>query len=82
MADDASQYHSQFGAEVKSAVVGEGNIIYNYYYSQDVKPTPNQAEEADASLPCPYRGLFHFGPGDAEYFFGRESFVETLVQAI
>jgi WD40 repeat protein len=81
MADDASQYDPQFEAEVKSVVVGERNIIYNYYYSQDIKAVPDSDEEADASLPCPYRGLFHFGPGDAEYFFGRESFVETIVQA-
>jgi len=82
MTDDTSQYHSQFKDEVKSVVVGEGNIIYNYYYSQDIKPAPDQVGEADVSLPCPYRGLFHFGPGDAAYFFGRETFVETLVQAV
>jgi len=82
MTDDVPQYHPQFKAEVKSVVVGEGNIIYNYYYSQHVKALPEPDGEADASLSCPYRSLFHFGPGDAEYFFGRESFVETLVQAI
>ena len=60
-----------------------GNVIYNYYYREEVKtPIDDTAESADVdSLPCPYRGLFHFGPGDAEYFFGRESFVEELVRA-
>ncbi len=84
MVDDPSQYHPQFAAEVKSAVVGEKNIIYNYfYYSQDIQAASGQAgaATADERLPCPYRGLFHFGPGDAEYFFGRDSFVKTLVQA-
>jgi Bacterial extracellular solute-binding proteins, family 3 len=60
-----------------------GNVIYNYYYREEVKTAvddPAVSAEAD-SLPCPYRGLFHFGPGDAEYFFGRESFVEELVRA-
>jgi hypothetical protein len=32
-------------------------------------------------LPCPYLDFYHFGPGDAKYFFGRESFVEKLVKA-
>jgi WD40 repeat protein len=56
-----------------------GTVIYNYYYREEID---NSAEAvADDRLPCPYRGLFHFGPGDAEYFFGRESFVEELVRA-
>jgi WD40 repeat protein len=60
-----------------------GNVIYNYYYREEVKTAiDDTAESAEADpLPCPYRGLFHFGPGDAEYFFGRESFVEELVRA-
>jgi hypothetical protein len=50
-----------------------GNVIYNYYYREEVKTKIDEtaaSAEAD-SLPCPYRGLFHFGPGDAEYFFGK-----------
>jgi hypothetical protein len=60
-----------------------GNVIYNYYYREEVKtPIDDPAASAEEDpLPCPYRGLFHFGPGDAEYFFGRESFVEELVRA-
>ena len=60
-----------------------GNVIYNYYYREEVKTAIDDSAastEAD-SLPCPYRGLFHFEPGDAKYFFGRESFVEELVKA-
>lgn len=60
-----------------------GNVIYNYYYGEQPKTAiDDPAASADVdSLPCPYRGLFHFGPGDAEYFFGRESFVKELVTA-
>jgi WD40 repeat protein len=60
-----------------------GNVIYNYYYREEVKTAiDDPAASADVDLlPCPYRGLFHFGPGDAEYFFGRESFVAELVRA-
>ncbi|MEM1167994.1 MAG: trypsin-like peptidase domain-containing protein, partial [Cyanobacteria bacterium P01_H01_bin.35] len=31
---------------------------------------------------CPYKGLFAFGEGDAEYFFGREAIAEQLVAAV
>ena len=30
---------------------------------------------------CPYRGLFHFRPDDADVFFGREIFIEELYTA-
>ena len=38
-------------------------------------------DAADENLDCPYRGLFHFGPGDADVFFGREVFVQELFVA-
>jgi WD40 repeat protein len=31
--------------------------------------------------PCPYRGLFAFGEEDADLFFGREQFTQSLVTA-
>ncbi|MDZ7961973.1 MAG: pentapeptide repeat-containing protein [Aulosira sp. DedQUE10] len=32
--------------------------------------------------PSPYQGLFAFGEKDAEFFFGREKFVESLVEVV
>ncbi|OPF18267.1 peptidase C14 [Microcystis aeruginosa KW] len=68
-----------------AAASGTGNAtitITNYYYREEARIAPaDSADVADDKLPCPYRGLFHFGPGDAEYFFGRESFIKTLFQA-
>ncbi|MEB3279313.1 MAG: CHAT domain-containing protein [Lyngbya sp.] len=32
--------------------------------------------------PCPYRGLFAFTEEDADFFFGRETFTKTLVNAV
>ncbi|NCS57349.1 MAG: WD40 repeat domain-containing protein, partial [Microcystis aeruginosa G11-04] len=68
-----------------AATSGTGSAtitITNYYYREEARITPaDSAHVADDNLPCPYRGLFHFGPGDAEYFFGRKSFIETLFQA-
>ncbi|MBG1266854.1 WD40 repeat domain-containing protein, partial [Nostoc sp. WHI] len=81
MAEESSNYNSTFQNEVKGAVVGEGNIIYNYFYSrEEVKPV-DFAIAVDEYLPCPYQGLFHFGPNEAEFFFGREIFIEELYSA-
>ncbi|BBD65423.1 WD-40 repeat-containing protein [Nostoc commune NIES-4072] len=78
MAEESSNYNSTFQNEIKGAVVGEGNIIYNYFYSrEEVKPV-DSAIAIDEHLPCPYKGLFHFGPNDAEFFFGRKIFIEEL----
>jgi hypothetical protein len=68
-----------------AATSGTGNAnitITNYYYREEARVAPADSVITDGKLPCPYRGLFHFGPGDAEYFFGRESFVKRLFQAI
>ncbi|MEM9926673.1 MAG: ATP-binding protein, partial [Cyanobacteria bacterium P01_D01_bin.50] len=84
MVENISEYNPKFVDEVKSAVVGEKNIIYNYfYYSEEKKASNSEFTDAagDENLSCPYRGLFHFGPDDAEYFFGREVFVEELFAA-
>ncbi|CAD5946635.1 WD40 repeat domain-containing protein [Planktothrix agardhii] len=59
------------------------NIIYNYYYREESVITSIEKGEAgtEDNLPCPYQGLFHFGPENAEYFFGRTVFIEELFQA-
>ncbi|MEH2441116.1 nSTAND1 domain-containing NTPase [Nostoc sp.] len=81
MAEDSSKYHSTFQNEVKGAVVGEGNIIYNYFYSREEVKSVDSTDAVDEYLPCPYQGLFHFGPNEAEFFFGREIFIEELYSA-
>jgi len=80
MADDTSQFDSQFQGDVKGLSIGTGNVIYNYFYSHQSQATTEEVAETD-NLPCPYRGLFHFGPNDAEFFFGRESFIQELYGA-
>lgn len=57
------------------------HIIYNYYYRDETRVVPIEADTSHREKLCPYRGLFHFGPEDAEFFFGREVFVTELVQA-
>ncbi|MEM9542222.1 MAG: WD40 repeat domain-containing protein, partial [Cyanobacteria bacterium P01_E01_bin.42] len=55
--------------------------IQNYYYQEETKIAPSELAESDRVLPCPYRGLFHFGPHDADLFFGRDIFIEELDRA-
>ncbi|MEO0405984.1 MAG: hypothetical protein AAF289_01410 [Cyanobacteria bacterium P01_A01_bin.135] len=53
------------------------HTIINYYYREEVAiATDDEAVPDD--MPCPYRGLYHFGHDDAEYFFGREVFITAL----
>ena len=67
------------------AIHGDNNKqvqIINYYYREAIKAVISESTDTDNEiLPCPYRGLFHFGPDDAEFFFGREVFVEELFVA-
>ncbi|HYW19729.1 MAG TPA: hypothetical protein VE956_10530 [Nodularia sp. (in: cyanobacteria)] len=77
MAEDSSKYNLEFQDQAKGVAVGDGNIIYNYFYYREEVVTAS-VDVADDNLLCPYRGLFHFGPNDAEVFFGREIFIEQL----
>ncbi|NEO44087.1 MAG: hypothetical protein F6K55_08085 [Moorea sp. SIO4A3] len=58
-------------------------IINYYHYQKESTTTPKDLDQSTASdnLPCPYQGLFHFSPKEAEYFFGREVFIEELFKA-
>jgi hypothetical protein len=81
MSEEAGPYQAEFVGKAQGVAVGAGNVIYNYFYaSQEAKPIDEDSDDG-ADLPCPYRGLFHFGPNDAEYFFGRNVFVEELYAA-
>ena len=56
--------------------------ITNYYYREESKLTNTELQEIENdSLTCPYRGLFHFGPNDSEFFFGRDVFIKELYKA-
>ncbi|MBW4456546.1 MAG: hypothetical protein KME55_29795 [Nostoc indistinguendum CM1-VF10] len=82
-----SERNIKIKRDVRESILipGDHNIavITNYYYREDIKVTPVTSDDpnVDDALPCPYRGLFHFGPNDAEFFFGRDVFIEELIQA-
>ena len=44
--------------------------------------TPVITNVATAVSTTPYRGLFAFGEEDAPYFFGRDAFIEQLIEAV
>jgi len=88
--------NSQFGGGLINAesvnagriggdIYNTSNIhITNYSYREDIRVAAVQPVSnafSDEKLPCPYRGLYHFSPDDAEYFFGREVFIEELFKA-
>jgi hypothetical protein len=69
-----------------TSATGNATIqITNYYYRQRSEsakqPAACPADVVGADLPSPYRGLFHFGPDDAEFFYGRDLFINELYVA-
>jgi hypothetical protein len=66
-----------------AAIDQSRHIIYNYYYYREESCSVSVSDPSlRDDLPCPYRGLFHFGPEDAEFFFGRDVFVAELVKTV
>ena len=43
---------------------------------------PRADASEDALPPCPYRGLFPFRPEHTQFFFGRDTFIEKVVEAL
>lgn len=83
MSEEGKIEQSITGKYAATSATGDATItITNYYYREEVKLVPPDSKDAvDKDIPCPYRGLFHFGPNDAEVFFGRELFIEELYSA-
>ena len=57
--------------------------IYNYFYINIINVSPERRDktEHEEIPPCPYRGLSHFDHHNYDFFFGRDTFVQELVQA-
>ena len=81
MPEDSPKYNPRFEAQAQGFAVGDNNIVVcNYFgYREELQSAPVDA--ADDNLPRPYRGLYHFSPNDAEYFFGRDVFIDKLFKA-
>jgi hypothetical protein len=58
-------------------------FVHNLSHLPALAALEPQAEAIEKSLPlCPYRGLFPFRPEHAQFFFGRDTFVEKVVEAL
>src|SRR3569832_2905859 len=81
MSEQGEIQQSITGSEY-AATSATGNAIItitNYYYREEARlVSSDSTDAADDNLPCPYRGLFHFGPNDADIFFGRKIFIEDF----
>ena len=80
---DINQDIKQAEYAATSATGNASIYIYNYNYHSTQREEVKEVsvELASKELECPYRGLFHFSPNDAKYFFGRKAFVEELIKA-
>ncbi|WP_099077875.1 WD40 repeat domain-containing protein [Vibrio sp. PID17_43] len=71
------------GGNVQGIIGGEVNvqqlIIYNY---ASAKPKEEKGLRCDKIPDNPYKGLAHFGPTDSALFFGRETTISHLVDAV
>nr|MDZ8041627.1 WD40 repeat domain-containing protein [Nostoc sp. CreGUA01] len=76
---DIKQTVKETGIAATSAAGDAIITITNYYYREQPKTTC--LESVDENILCPYRGLFHFGPEDTQFFFGRDVFVAKLFTA-
>jgi len=63
-------------------IVGSGNTVNLPPEIAGLLNPSTRNVPANEILPCPYRELFSFREEDADLFFGRESFVESLKQAV
>src|SRR5215470_3742755 len=65
-------------------IAGAGSVVIeNFTIVNRGAPEPTAAEpDAEAIPPCPYPGLAHFGPNDADFFFGRDAAIARLSEAV
>jgi hypothetical protein len=65
-------------------VAGAGTVhIENFTIINRAVEEPAAADAAVGPIaPCPYPGLAYFGPGDVDLFFGRDTAIARLAQAV
>jgi hypothetical protein len=65
-------------------VAGAGTVhIENFTIYNRAVEEPAAADAGVGPIaPCPYPGLAYFGPGDADLFFGRDTAIARLAEAV
>src|SRR4051794_7010429 len=69
------------GVTGAAKVVIENFVIHNYSGTAEA-PAAAGATGTGPIPPCPYPGLAYFGPDDAGLFFGRDTAIDRLVEAV
>jgi hypothetical protein len=71
------------GGTIQGPVGAHTVIIENFIiYNRPVEESAATDASGELIPPCPYPGLAYFGPGDAELFFGRDTVIARLVEAV
>jgi hypothetical protein len=73
---------NQAGGQIQG-IAGAGTVIIENFaiYNRAVEEPAAAVDAAPIAL-SPYPGLAYFGPGDADFFFGRDAAIERLVEAV
>jgi tetratricopeptide (TPR) repeat protein len=64
------------------AAEGRSDLKAAFIIPTDVLVTAWPVMKERVIPPCPYRGLFAFREQDSEFFYGREKFIDQLVEAV
>jgi hypothetical protein len=94
MSDGDKGQNIEIGGDANSSTIVSGDratiIIINYNYHEDIKVESVKYSDSidsvestlsEQDIQCPYKYLFHFGPDDSEFFYGRKVFIDELVDA-
>ena len=65
-------------------IAGAGSVVIENFtiYNHALEPVAPADTTAEPIPPSPYPGLAYFGPGDADLFFGRDTAIDRLVEAV
>src|SRR6516164_2478007 len=80
---DASIDTTITGGQIQG-VAGAGTVVIENFtiYNRAVEAPPVIDVAGEPIAPCPYPGLAYFGPRDADVFFGRDTAIARLAEAV
>jgi formylglycine-generating enzyme required for sulfatase activity/ABC-type dipeptide/oligopeptide/nickel transport system ATPase component len=70
------------GGVVQGVIGAQSVVIENLTFYSRAAEEPAQTARAEPIGPCPYPGLAYFGPSDANLFFGRDTAITRLAEAV
>jgi hypothetical protein len=87
MSPKGAKVQAKVSGGTAQGVIGAGEVhVEQLVINNYAQPSPAPEETARADLGAlpknPYKGLLHFGPNDADLFFGRDKAIDKLVKAV